>query len=321
MTSMAFGCNGRNAVQCEQDSNCDLSGGGKCVASDTGQWCAYPDPACPAGYRYSDQRVGGGVSGECVPDDRPDGGLRDATPDSPSPRPDGSTAADMIMIPGGQFLRGCNQAQEDCSQRTNETPLASINISTFYMDTTEVTQLAYKQCMDAGQCSAPDSAGGFDPTNKATYPVGGVDWSQAVAYCTWKGKRLPTEAEWQKASRGTDGRTYPWGNIAPSCTLAHYLDCPLGNTQAIAVGSKAGDSPNGLKDMAGNIIEWTNDWYSNSYYQTSPTSDPQGPTSGMYKVLGGGGFGYGTAYLRSANRYFATPATKLAQFGFRCAKN
>ena len=303
-------CSDRRDVQCETDNDCNLSGGGACALNTASgnHWCAYPDPICPSGYRYSDLSVGDGVADECVPAGATDGGV-----DAP--------IGDMIMVPAGQFYRGCNQANESCSQLTDELPLTQIMIGAFYIDATEVTQAQYQQCMDNGQCTAPDSAGGFDPVNKGNYPVGGVEWMQAVSYCTWKGKRLPTEAEWEKASRGTDGRTYPWGNFGPDCTLAHYLDCTLGDSQPLAVGSRAGDSPLGLKDMAGNNLEWTNDWYASSYYQTSPTTDPQGPSSGMYKVLRGGGWGYGTLYLRSANRYFALPTVKPAQFGFRCVMN
>lgn len=319
---MAAACGGRQNVQCDEDSDCSLSGGGVCTLNPatSNSWCTYPDPECPSGYRWSDFGTGDGLSDKCVADDSqpPDAGV-DA-PDAPLP-PDGAMVGDMIMIPAGPFYRGCNQAHEDCSQRTNELPLKQIMISTFYVDATEVTQAQYKQCMDASQCTAPDSASAFDPVNKGNNPVGGIEWQQAVDYCTWKGKRLPTEAEWEKASRGTDGRTYPWGNFAPDCNLAHYLDCTLGSSEPLAVGSKTGDSPYGLKDMAGNNLEWTNDYYANSYYQTSPTTDPQGPTTGMYKVIRGGGWGYGALYLRSSNRYFAAPTAKLAQFGFRCAMN
>src|SRR3569623_1689877 len=313
------GCGGGGtAVQCEQDSNCNLTTGGKCGGVSGANWCAHPDPECPAGYRFSTQSVGDGLSGKCVM-----GGL-DAGVDGPvdahvDARPDGGTLPEMTVIPGGDFLRGCNQTHEDCTNLNNELPLATLMISTFSIDTTEVTQLKYKQCMDAGMCTAPDSASGFDPVNKASYPVGGIQWQQAVDYCTWKGKRLPTEADWEKASRGTDGREYPWGNVAADCTLAQYLDCTMG-TSPLPVGSKAGDAPTGLHDMAGNALEWTNDWYSNSYYQSSPTTDPQGPTSGTYRVIRGGGASYGSLYLRSSYRYFATPTTALASFGFRCAK-
>jgi formylglycine-generating enzyme len=312
-------CGDKQDVQCATNSDCDLSGGGSCTldAASGDRWCAYPDPLCPSGYRYSN--VGDGLSGKCVLDDLHDAGM-DAHTFMDAHLQDGGTPPEMTLIPGGDFVRGCNQAHEDCTNLNNELPAATITISTFFMDSTEVTQLAYKQCMDASMCTAPDSSSAFDPVGRANYPVGGIQWQQAVDYCTWKSKRLPTEAEWEKASRGTDGREFPWGNVPADCTLAHYLDCTLGDTSSVPVGGKAGDSPTGLKDMAGNILEWTNDWYSNAYYSTSPTTDPQGPSTGQYRVIRGGGFGYGSIYLRSSYRYFATPATSLRQFGFRCAK-
>lgn len=319
-TLLSAACNNRQSVQCEQTSDCNLSGGGMCVASPQGMWCAYPDPNCPAGYRYSTQDVRDGLSGECIADDYHDAGVDGPHMFLDAHLQDSGTPPEMTLIPGGNFVRGCNQAHEDCTNLNNALPAAMISISAFYMDSTEVTQLAYKQCMDASACTAPDSSSAFDPVGRASYPVGGIQWQQAVDYCTWKGKRLPTEAEWEKASRGTDGREFPWGNVPADCTLAHYLDCTLGDSSSVPVGGKAGDAPTGLKDMAGNILEWTNDWYSNSYYQTSPTTDPPGPATGMYRVIRGGGFGYGSLYMHSSYRYFATPTTSLHQFGFRCAK-
>lgn len=244
----------------------------------------------------------------------------DAAPDPDTPvDTDGSLPPEMVTIPGGTFFRGCNQAVEDCTNLTDQVPLAMINVSTFTIDGTEVTQAAYKQCIDAGMCTAPSTA--FDPLNKGSHPVGGVTWQQAVDYCEYKGKRLPTEAEWEKASRGADGRKYPWGNFDQTCQLAHYLNCPLGDTSTLPVSSKAGDSPFGLKDMSGNISEWVSDWYNNQYYQASPTTDPPGPTAGTYKVIRGGGFGYGSIYLRTSNRYFGLPTTAVSSIGFRCARN
>jgi formylglycine-generating enzyme required for sulfatase activity len=244
----------------------------------------------------------------------------DAAPDPDAPiSPDGSPPPEMVSVPGGPFTRGCNQAVEDCSNLTDQVPLAMITVSTFTIDGTEVTQAAYKLCIDAGKCTAPSTA--FDPLNKGSHPVGGVTWQQAVDYCAHKGKRLPTEAEWEKASRGTDGRKYPWGNFESTCQLSHYLDCALGDTSSLPVGSKAGDSPFGLKDMGGNVSEWVSDWWNNQFYSTSPTMDPQGPPTGTYKVIRGGGFGYGSRYLRSSNRFFGNPTTATAGVGFRCARN
>ncbi len=240
----------------------------------------------------------------------------DAAPDAD---PDGSIPPGAVTIPGGTFLRGCNQAVEDCTNLTDQVPLAMINLSTFTIDGTEVTQVAYKQCIDAGMCTAPSTA--FDPLNKGNHPVGGVTWQQAVDYCTYKGKRLPTEAEWEKASRGTDGRKYPWGNFEPTCQLAHYLDCALGDTSSLPVAAKVGDSPFGLKDMGGNINEWVNDWHANQYYYSSPSTNPQGPATGTHKVIRGGGYGFGTLYLRTSYRYRQDPTVATRNVGFRCAQD
>lgn len=243
----------------------------------------------------------------------------DAAPDADAVETDGSVPPGMIVIPGGPFLRGCNHAVEDCTNLPDQVPLAMIEVSTFAIDETEVTQAAYKRCMDAGICAMP--AAGFDPLNKGAHPVASVTWQQAQDYCAYDGKRLPTEAEWEKASRGADGRKYPWGNFDPTCQLAHYLDCALGGTSPLPVASRGGDSPYGLKDMSGNIIEWINDWHDNQYYYLSPTTDPQGPPAGTRKVIRGGGFSTGTRYLRSSDRGIQMPAVASVYVGFRCARS
>jgi iron(II)-dependent oxidoreductase len=166
----------------------------------------------------------------------------------------------------------------------------------------------------------------------ANHPVNCVDFNQAKTFCEWQGKRLPTEAEWEKAARGTDGRIFPWGNELADCTKAVMNDqpfvegvmgpgCGSGTTQP--VGSKpAGASPYGVLDMAGNLWNWTNDWYADDYFQNSPTNNPQGPSSGEYKVIKGSDWGMRvSAELASTVRFNYAPLGQGYLIGFRCAKD
>jgi formylglycine-generating enzyme required for sulfatase activity len=232
---------------------------------------------------------------------------------------DANVTQGMIMIPAGLFERGCNASKEDCTNKTDEVPFLEITLSTYWIDTTEVTQAAYRDCVTAAKCTAPIK--NYDPTGHATYPVSNVTWQQASSYCAWAGKRLPTEAEWEKAARGTDGRVYPWGNLTPTCQQAFWLDCPGGDAGSVPVGTHpSGASPYGVQDLAGNALEWVSDWYDNSYYDVSPSTDPHGPSSGVYKVSRGGAWAYGAGYLRTSDRYSVMPTTAVDQQGFRCAK-
>ena len=227
----------------------------------------------------------------------------------------------MKLVASGSFWMGCNSAV-DSNCDSNESPYHEVTLSGYYMDKTEVTVDAYGECVTAGSCTAPSTGGScnWGVSGRDNHPVNCVNWTQAGAYCAWAGKRLPTEAEWEKAARGTDGRKYPWGNETATCEYAVMYGCP-GDTLDVCSNSPAGDSPYGLCDMAGNVWEWVSDWYGSGYYTNSPASNPTGPVSGSYRVVRGGSFDYGgDDALRASNRSGDLPSYDYVFLGFRCAR-
>jgi hypothetical protein len=232
---------------------------------------------------------------------------------------------DEVMVQGGMFTMGSPAGTGD----PDEQPQHNVAVGGFHIDRNEITNGSYKICVDAHACTPPGALTSVTRTSYygdagfLNYPVIYVSWSQADAYCRWLGKRLPTEAEWEKAARGNaDTRQYPWGGTtAPTCTQANVMvgtmSC-VGDTSA--VGSYAsGASPWGALDMAGNVWEWVGDWYSATYYASSPNSNPQGPATGTQKVRRGGAFLNDGVFSRVANRAFDDPGSQLGGVGFRCA--
>jgi formylglycine-generating enzyme required for sulfatase activity len=221
----------------------------------------------------------------------------------------------MVLIPAGEFLMGSTDADKDAA--SDEKPQHKVYLDAYDIDLTEVTNTMYRACVEAGVCSKP-SCSYYDDSGRAQHPVVCVDWNQAVAYCEWRGARLPTEAEWEKAARGTDGRIYPWGESI-ECDRANYggtYGC-VGDTTK--VGSyPSGASPYGLLDMAGNVWEWVQDWYLETFYQNTPFENPLGPSSGEYRVLRGGSWYGNDNYLRVAVRYNLNPTGQISSIGFRC---
>lgn len=234
----------------------------------------------------------------------------------------------MCLIPAGSFWMGCNSAVDnDCD--SDESPYHEVTLSGYYIDKTEVTVDDYADCVTAGACTAPSTASSYcnwEVSGKGNHPVNCVNWSQAGEYCTWAGKRLPTEAEWEKAARGTDGRKYPWGNEDATCEYAVMDDggngCGTDSTWNVCGKSPAGDSPYGLCDMSGNVWEWVSDWYDSGYYTNSPASNPTGPVSGSGRVVRGGSlYDYHLdVFLRASYRYYGSPSYDGGNLGFRCVR-
>lgn len=195
----------------------------------------------------------------------------------------------------------------------DERPNHRVDVASFWIGQTEVTNAQYALCVDANACTAPRNNEWADAA-KANHPVTHVDWSQASAYAAWIGGRLPTEAEWEKAAHGTDARNFPWGDEVTDEQRLNF-NSPQG---PVAVGSyPAGAGPYGALDMAGNVEEWVADWYAADYYSQSPYDNPTGPTDGRFRVVRGGSYNSSRGDVRTTKRGRALPDPAFPGVGFR----
>jgi formylglycine-generating enzyme required for sulfatase activity len=223
----------------------------------------------------------------------------------------------MVLIPAGEFLMGAEDGQQDAR------PSHRVYLSSYWIDQYEVTNTQYRLCVDAGSCTLPKDRQTFEDRQGTQHPVTNITWNQARSFCQWLGKRLPTEAEWEKAARGTDGRRYPWGNDGEA--LKHHManrKLKTGDGGVDPVGRQTSTaSPYGVFDLIGSVSEWVKDWYAEDFYQASPSRDPQGPLRGSFRVLRGGEWNEKNPNFQASYRGWDEVTYWGPTLGVRCAED
>ncbi|MEE2753970.1 MAG: formylglycine-generating enzyme family protein [Candidatus Latescibacterota bacterium] len=220
---------------------------------------------------------------------------------------------EMVSIDAGEFLMGDDDGSRD------EIPQRVVLLNAFQIDKGPVTNQEYKMFVDVtGHRRPPHWASGTYQLDLADHPVTNVSWHDAKAFCDWVAKRLPSEAEWEKSARGTVGQTYPWGDAFRKDNVNSSND--YGGTTPIN-HFPGGESPYGVADLCGNVMEWCEDWYYDEYYTTAPRDNPEGPPGGQYRTTRGGFYAGNKADVRCAARHWAPEANMQDHIGFRCAKD
>ncbi|MFA6112031.1 MAG: SUMF1/EgtB/PvdO family nonheme iron enzyme [Candidatus Latescibacterota bacterium] len=236
-----------------------------------------------------------------------------------------------MRIPAGEFPMGSEEGEPD------ERPVHQVALEAYWLDRFEVTVAEYRACVEAGACMPPEQGGActWGRPGRDAHPVNCVDWTQAACYCSWVGERLPTEAEWERAARGPQGRRFAWGdgppqgrrggNVAdesarqamPTWTVISGYD---DGYPATAPMGRFEPTPEGLYDLSGNLTEWVADWYEAEYYARSPRGNPLGPGTGRFRVVRSGSWRNADDYLRASYRYGLVPGYRAVNVGFRCAR-
>lgn len=229
----------------------------------------------------------------------------------------------MVTVPAGEFLMGSPEGKG----RADEWPQRSVYLEEFAIDQVEVTNERYMAFVKSTGHQNPPNPYGTGPLLSVKgleqLPVVQTTWYDAKAYCAWAKKRLPTEAEWEKAARGTDGRIYPWGNEQPTAKRSNFdREWEDEHTLHIVGSLPDGDSPYGVKDMAGNVREWVSDWYEPEYYKDAPKRNPHGPDAkGVVRSIRGGSWHSPASDITTSARGRGGFALQTHGTGFRCARS
>ncbi len=223
----------------------------------------------------------------------------------------------MVLIPAGEFAMGSDLGQED------EQPVHRVSVKAFYLDVYETTVSRYAEFLASQKPDAPFKWNEATAGAHENKPAVGVNWYDARDYCRWVGKRLPTEAEWEIAARGTEGRIYPWGSAHPTRGHANAGETRWRgyNTLSNVGRFELGKTPEGVYDLSGNLWEWVADWYDPTYYQFSVRDNPKGPSAGPLRALRGGAWNNDSKAIRSSNRAGYAPDARRNDVGFRCAQD
>ena len=233
------------------------------------------------------------------------------------------TNPEMVYFPAGEFVMGAPEGEG----KKNEHPQHKVYLSAFYIDKYEVTFKNFEEYLASNPKKHPTITGWIDRKarpNMTNKPIFGLQWKRCRNYCEWRNKRMPTEAEWERAAKGTENRNYPWGNEPPDKSRGNFGNCCFiqkGNVLSEVGSFSLGQSPEGVFDLGGNVAEWVYDWYDKKYYKNSPVKNPKGPDKGKYHVIRGGAWNSLPVYLRSSSRYGDSDAKDYYGIGCRCAKN